>query len=154
MDIGRIPKTNLIEFMKTKANKMRPNADFYSQENKTNEPEEKIAKQIENFADKLSLVQGNNLDEMLIELRTKESNYRTINNICNYTRMGLSTEAIAAKFLFKSSILTALEAFAFTATTAASLIYQLQANEKELLARKLTEWGYTFAQEQQLQKGN
>lgn len=146
MDIGTLNKNKIIGFMKKNANALRGNPTLPKNETKN------VAEKIEKFADCFAEIPGNTLAESLLHLQTKESLYRKINNISNYTRMGCSAEAIAAKFIFQSSVFSAIGAIAFTGATATSLIYQLKANETEELSSKLNEWGYLYAEQLSLDK--
>lgn len=146
MEIGTLSKNKIIEFMKKNADALRHNPNLPKDE------VQNVAEKIEKYADRFVELPGKTLEESLLYLRTKESLYRKINNISNYARMGSSAEAITAKFLFKSSIFSALGAVAFTGATAASLIYQLKANETEELSGKLNEWGYLYAEQLSLDK--
>lgn len=141
MDIGKLSKNKIIDFMKKNAEGLQKNPDLPKNE------AQNVAKEIKKSAEDLAETPGETLEQAILHLQTKESLCRKINNICNYTRMGCSAETIAAQFIFKSSIFSALGAIAFTGATAASLIYQLKANNAEMLTRKLNEWGYLYAEQ-------
>ena len=132
--------------MKKNAEGLRKNPDLPKNDTQN------VAEKIEKFAENLTEIPGETLEQAILHLQTKESLCRKINNICNYTRMGCSAETIAAQFIFKSSIFSAIGAIAFTGATAASLIYQLKANDTEVLTRKLNEWGYLYAEQLTLEK--